>query len=35
MEPIGGRTSTSNGLRDESLSMDAWVKQRNKQLKER
>lgn len=34
MEPIGGRTSTASGLRDD-MSMDAFVKMRNKQLKER
>jgi hypothetical protein len=33
MEPIGGRTSTATGLRDD-LPMDAWIKQRNKQIKE-
>jgi hypothetical protein len=34
MEPIGGRTSTASGVTD-SLSTDAWIKQRNKQLRER
>lgn len=34
MEPIGGRTPPSTGATD-SLSTDAWIKQRNKQLRER
>lgn len=34
MEPIGGRTSTASGLAD-SLSTEAWIKQREKQLKTR
>jgi hypothetical protein len=35
MEPIGGaRTSNGNGLRDD-MSMDDFVKSRNKQIKER
>lgn len=34
MEPIGGRTSTASGATD-SLSTEAWIKQRNKQLRER
>lgn len=33
MEPIAGRTNNTGGLSD-SLSMDAWVKARNKQLRE-
>lgn len=33
MEPINGRNSSTNGLRDD-LSMDAWVKARNKQIKD-
>lgn len=34
MEPIGGRTPPSTGATD-SLSTEAWIKQRNKQLRER
>lgn len=34
MEPIGGRTSTTSGLRDDA-PMDAWVKARNKQANSR
>lgn len=33
MEPVGGRNSSTGGLRDDS-SMDAWMKSRNKQVKE-
>lgn len=33
MEPIAGRTTNAGGLR-EDLSMDAWVKARNKQIRE-
>lgn len=33
MEPVGGRTSTASGLRDD-MSTDAWIKARNKQIKE-
>lgn len=33
MEPIAGRTTNTGGLSD-NLSMDAWVKARNKQLRE-
>jgi len=32
MEPIGGRTSSTPGLRDD-LSTEAWIKAREKQLK--
>jgi len=32
MDPIGGRTSSTNGLRDD-LSTEAWIKAREKQLK--
>jgi hypothetical protein len=34
MEPIGGRTSTTSGLRDDA-PMDAWIKARNKQANSR
>lgn len=34
MEPIGGRTSTTSGLRDD-LSTEAWIKARNKQANSR
>lgn len=33
MEPIGGRTSTANGL-SASLSDDAWIKAREKQIRD-
>lgn len=34
MEPIGGRTSTTSGLRDDA-SMSDWIKMRNKQATSR
>lgn len=34
MEPIGGRPTTTSGLRDDA-PMDAWVKARNKQVNSR
>lgn len=34
MEPIGGRPSTTSGLRDDA-PMDAWIKARNKQASSR
>ena len=33
MEPVGGRNSSTSGLRDDQ-STDAWIKARNKQLRE-
>lgn len=33
MDPIGGRTSNTGGL-SESLSHDAWIKQREKQIRD-
>jgi hypothetical protein len=34
MDPINGRSSTANGLRDD-MSMEAWVKKRNEDIKKR
>lgn len=33
MEPVGGRNSSTSGLRDDQ-STDAWIKARNKQVRE-
>lgn len=35
MEPIGGRTTNSTGPLNDSLSTEAWIKAREKQLKTR
>ena len=35
MEPIGGRTTNSTGPLNDSLSTEAWIAARNKQLKSR